>query len=185
MAYGRAAARYAKSIIQLSIEQDILDLVKADMDLIRSTCAGSKELVLLLESPIVKADKKLAVLNAVFGSKLSALTNKFITILTSKGRESLIDDIAFAFEDQYLAHKNVLRTVIKSVDGLNDDFKFKVTELVRTAYEKDVQIIEEKDPSLIGGFVLTIGDKQVDASISRKLAELEKEFSKNTYMKDY
>jgi len=153
--------------------------------LIRSTCAGSKELVLLLESPIVKADKKLAVLNAVFGSKLSALTNKFITILTSKGRESLIDDIAFAFEDQYLAHKNVLRTVIKSVDGLNDDFKFKVTELVRTAYEKDVQIIEEKDPSLIGGFVLTIGDKQVDASISRKLAELEKEFSKNTYMKDY
>ncbi|MFL2582151.1 MAG: ATP synthase F1 subunit delta [Flavobacteriales bacterium] len=185
MAYGRAAVRYAKSIIQLSIEQDILDLVKADMDLIRSTCAGSKELVLLLESPIVKADKKLAVLNAVFGSKLSALTNKFITILTSKGRESLIDDIAFAFEDQYLAHKNVLRTVIKSVDGLNDDFKFKVTELVRTAYEKDVQIIEEKDPSLIGGFVLTIGDKQVDASISRKLAELEKEFSKNTYMKDY
>ena len=97
-----------------------------------------------MESPIVKADKKLAVLNAVFGSKLSALTNKFITILTSKGRESLIDDIAFAFEDQYLAHKNVLRTVIKSVDGLNDDFKFKVTELVRTAYEKDVQIIEEK-----------------------------------------
>lgn len=185
MAYGRAAARYAKSIIQLSIEQDILDIVKADMDLIRSTCAGSKELVLLLESPIVKADKKLAVLNAVFGSKLSALTNKFITILTSKGRESLIDDIAFAFEDQYLAHKNVLRTVIKSVDGLSDDFKFKVTELVRTAYEKDVQIIEEKDPSLIGGFVLTIGDKQVDASISRKLAELEKEFSKNTYMKDY
>ena len=83
-------------------------------------------------------------------------------------------------QDQYLAHKNVLRTVIKSVDGLSDDFKFKVTELVRTAYEKDVQIIEEKDPSLIGGFVLTIGDKQVDASISRKLAELEKEFSKNT-----
>ena len=107
MAYGRAAARYAKSIIQLSIEQDILDLVKADMDLIRSTCAGSKELVLLLESPIVKADKKLAVLNAVFGSKLSALTNKFITILTSKGRESLIDDIAIAFEDLYLELNNV------------------------------------------------------------------------------
>ena len=185
MAYGRAAVRYAKSVIQLSIEQDSLELVKADMDLISSTCAVSKDLVLLLESPVVKADKKLAVLNALFGSKLSPLTNSFIKILTEKGRESLIDDIAVAFEDQYLAHKNVLRTVIKSVDGLNDDFKFKVTELVRTAYDKDVEIIEEKDPSLIGGFVLTIGDKQVDASISRKLAELEKEFSRNTYMKDY
>ena len=185
MAYGRAAVRYAKSIIQLSIEQDSLELVKSDMDLIRATCAESKELVLLLQSPVVKADKKLAVLNAVFGSKLSDLTKNFINILTNKGRESLINDISFAFEDQYLSHKNVLRTVIKSVDGLNDDFKFKVTELVRTAYEKDVEIIEEIDPSLIGGFVLTIGDKQVDASISRKLAELEKEFSKNTYMKDY
>ena len=68
---------------------------------------------------------------------------------------------------------------------MSDDFKYKVSELVKQAYGKDVEIIEEKDPSLIGGFVLTIGDKQVDASISRKLAELEKEFSKNTYMKDY
>ncbi len=185
MAYGRAAVRYAKSIIQLSIEQDVLESVKADMDLIRSTCAESKDLVLLLESPIVKVDKKLAILNAVFGSKLSRLTNNFIKILTDRGRESLIDDISTAFEDQYLAHKNVVRTVIKSVDGLNDDFKYRVTELVKTAYDKDVEIIEEKDPSLIGGFVLTIGDKQVDASISRKLAELEREFSKNTYMKDY
>ena len=90
MAYARAAVRYAKSIIQLSIEQGELDSVKADMDLIRSTCAGSKELVLLLESPVVRPDKKLSVLNAVFGSQLSNITSKFIQILTDKGRESLI-----------------------------------------------------------------------------------------------
>jgi F-type H+-transporting ATPase subunit delta len=185
MAYARAAVRYAKSLIQLSIEQESIDSVKADMDLIRSTCAGSKELILLLESPVVRADKKLVVLNAIFGDKLSLLTAKFIKVLTDKGRESLIDDISYAFEDQYLAYNNILRTVIKSVDGLSDDFKYKVSELVKQAYGKDVEIIEEKDPSLIGGFVLTIGDKQVDASISRKLAELEKEFSKNTYMKGY
>jgi F-type H+-transporting ATPase subunit delta len=125
------------------------------------------------------------VLNAIFGDQLSSLTAKFIKVLTDKGRESLIDDISYAFEDQYLAYNNILRTVIKSVDDLSDDFKYKVSELVKQAYGKDVEIIEEKDPSLIGGFVLTIGDKQVDASISRKLAELEKEFSKNTYMKGY
>ena len=185
MAYARAAVRYAKSLIQLSIEQEAIDSVKADMDLIRSTCAESKDLILLLESPVVRADKKLLVLNAIFGDQLSSLTAKFIKVLTDKGRESLIDDISYAFEDQYLAYNNILRTVIKSVDDLSDDFKYKVSELVKQAYGKDVEIIEEKDPSLIGGFVLTIGDKQVDASISRKLAELEKEFSKNTYMKGY
>ena len=134
MAYARAAVRYAKSIIQLSIEQGELDSVKADMDLIRSTCAGSKDLILLLESPVVRADKKLLVLNAIFGDQLSSLTAKFIKVLTDKGRESLIDDISYAFEDQYLAYNNILRTVIKSVDDLSDDFKYKVSELVKQAY---------------------------------------------------
>lgn len=185
MAYGRAAVRYAKSIIELSIEQQCLEDVKSDMDLIHATCEGSKDLVLLLESPVVKTDKKLAVLKAVFESKLSTLTNSFISILTEKGRESLLDDIAAAFEDLYLAHKNILRATIKSVDGVNDAFKNKVSNLIKEAYQKDVQIIEETDRSLIGGFVLTVGDKQIDASISRKLAELEKEFNTNTYIKEY
>ena len=57
--------------------------------------------------------------------------------------------------------------------------------MIKEAYQKDVQIIEETDRSLIGGFVLTVGDKQIDASISRKLAELEKEFNTNTYIKEY
>ena len=93
MAYARAAARYAKSIIQLSIEQGELDLVKADMDLIRLTCAGSKELVLLLESPVVRPDKKMAVLNAVFGSQLSNITSKFYPEAISDNFDSTVKDI--------------------------------------------------------------------------------------------
>ena len=185
MAYGRAAIRYAKSLIELSVEQNVLEAVKADMDLIHGACSESKDLVLLLESPVIKKDKKLSVLNAVFGGQISDLTNAFIKILTEKGRESLLDDISAAFEDQYLAHKNILRTIIKSVDGVNDAFKAKVSEMVKAAYQKEALIVEEVDKDLIGGFVLTVGDKQVDASISSKLAELEKQFSTNTYVKEY
>lgn len=185
MAYGRAAGRYAKSLIDLSIEQNSLEVVKLDMDLIHSACQDSRDLVLLLESPVVKSDKKMAVLTAIFGAQVSELTNAFIKILVDKGRESLLDDISAAFEDKYFDYKNILRTTIKSVDGVDESIKFRVAELVKTAYGQDAKIIEEHDVSLIGGFVLTIGDKQVDASISRKLAELEKEFSKNLYVKEY
>jgi F-type H+-transporting ATPase subunit delta len=185
MVYGRAAIRYAKSLIDLSIELNKLELVKSDMDLIRVTCSDSKELVLLLESPVVKTDKKLSVLNAVFGSHITELTTAFIKLLTEKGRESLLDDISHAFDDLYLTHVNILRATIKSVDGVSVAFKEKVSSLIKDAYKKDIEIIEEKDKSLIGGFVLTVGDKQIDASISRKLAELEKEFNINTYVKDY
>ena len=149
------------------------------------TCVDSRELVNLLDSPVVNTDKKLSVLNAIFGTHVSDLTKKFIALLTDKGRESLLDQVTAAFEDQYLEHKNILRVVIKSVDGVNDSFKDKVASLIEVAYQKDSLILEEKDKDLIGGFILTIGDKQVDASISRQLADLEKEFSDNKYSKEY
>ncbi|MFT4898355.1 MAG: F-type H+-transporting ATPase subunit delta [Flavobacteriales bacterium] len=185
MSYGRAAVRYAKSLIEISLEQGKLEAIKADMELIHVTCVDSRELVNLLDSPVVNTDKKLSVLNAIFGTHVSDLTKKFIALLTDKGRESLLDQVTAAFEDQYLEHKNILRVVIKSVDGVNDSFKDKVASLIEVAYQKDSLILEEKDKDLIGGFILTIGDKQVDASISRQLADLEKEFSDNKYSKEY
>lgn len=185
MAYGRAAVRYAKSVLELAIEQGSLDTIKADMDLIQSVCTDSKELLLMLKSPIVNSDKKLSVLTAVFGSKVSDLTNMFIKLLIDKGREAHLSDIATAFDDLYLEHNNTVRAVIKSVSGVNDTVKATITQLVKSAFGKDILIVEEIDTTLIGGFVLTVGDQQVDASISRKLADLEKEFSKNTYVKEY
>ena len=118
MSYGRAAVRYAKSLIEISLEQGNLEAIKADMELIHVTCVDSRELVNLLDSPVVNTDKKLSVLNAIFGTHVSELTNKFIALLTDKGRESLLDQVTAAFEDQYLEHKNILRVVIKSVDGV-------------------------------------------------------------------
>tara|TARA_B100000795_G_scaffold263500_1_gene242787 strand:+ start:6295 stop:6852 length:558 start_codon:yes stop_codon:yes gene_type:complete len=183
MAYGRAAARYAKSFLQLADEKGLLEEAVKDMQFINDTCMSCKDLILLLESPIVKTDKKLSILEAIFKSNISELTYSFIKLITKKKREGVIDDIAAAFEDQYLDHKNVLRAIIKSVNGVDDAIKVKVTEMVKAAYNKDVQIEEVKDESLIGGFVLTVGDNQIDASVSRRLAELRKEFSANDYVK--
>lgn len=184
MAYGRGAARYAKSFLQLANEKGLLDEAVKDMQFINDTCIASKDLVLLLESPIVKTDKKLAILEAIFKTNVSELTYSFIKLITEKKREGVIDDIAAAFQDQYLDHKNVLKAVIKSVNGVDDTIKAKVQEMVKAAYQKEVLIEEVKDADLIGGFVLTIGDNQIDASISRKLAELRKEFSENDYVKE-
>lgn len=185
MAYGRAAGRYAKAYILLATEKGSLEEARRDMQFINETCKASKDLVLLLESPIVKTDKKLNILEAVFKSNVSELTYSFIEVITKKKREGVIDDIAAAFEDQYLAHKNVLKAVIKSVNGVDDTIKSKVQDMIKAAYQKEVVIEEQKDETLIGGFVLTVGDNQVDASISRKLAELRKEFSENAYIKEY
>lgn len=173
----KAARTYAKSLLDLAVERGVLEDVKNDMELILKVCEESKELQSVLRSPVVPADKKLTVLDELFGKKVSELTSAFIKLIVSKGRGSLLANISFSFADLYLANKNILRAVIKSVDGVGDVLKKKVTELVKATYDKEVLIEEEKDETLIGGFVITIGDKQINASISQQLANMQNALS--------
>lgn len=178
----KVAKTYAKSLLNLAVEKGVLEQVKADMELVYSTCSDSRELYLMLESPIVSSDKKSAVLSEVFKKHLSELSFQFVELLAKKGRESNLMEVSNAFSGQYLEYKNILKAVIVSVDGVSDGLKDKVKELVKQTYQKEVIIEEVKNPSLLGGFIITVGDKQIDASVSRKLAELKNAFSENLYI---
>ncbi|MFM7023662.1 MAG: ATP synthase F1 subunit delta [Flavobacteriales bacterium] len=181
----RAAIRYAKALSELSLEKGELEKVYADMRLIHQICKDSRDLQLLLESPVVKADKKQEIFKAIFGDKVTKLTMSFLLILASKRRENILKDIAIAFEERYYEHKNILKTVIRSVNGVGDSVKNKVRELVKATYNSEVEIVEEHDPKLIGGFILKVGDKQIDNSIKSKLEKLRKNFSDNPYLADF
>ncbi|MHB8259482.1 MAG: ATP synthase F1 subunit delta [Bacteroidia bacterium] len=173
------AIRYAKSLLQLAIEKGQLEKVYADMQLIESVCEGNREFTNFLNSPIIKTDKKVSVINEVFLGKVSEITSGFLTILTNKRRELYMGEIAKAFVIQYKQHKNILMAVITSATGIDSSVKTKVLELIKQTTKGEVELVEKVDKNLIGGFVLTIGDKQVDASVSRKLNNLRKTFTGN------
>jgi len=97
----RLAARYAKSILDLAIEKGELEAIHGDMLLLKQACRDSKELESLLRSPIIKADKKGKILQAIFAGKISPLTSAFITLLLNKEREGYLSGIASAFVEQY------------------------------------------------------------------------------------
>ncbi|MCR6721745.1 MAG: F0F1 ATP synthase subunit delta [Chitinophagaceae bacterium] len=80
----RLAGRYAKSLIDLAIEKGQLEQVYQDMLWLQAACKGSRDLVNLLRSPIIKADTKLKILQAVTAGKLSELTNAFNRLLVTK-----------------------------------------------------------------------------------------------------
>ena len=181
----RAASRYAKSLIELSLEKGELDKVFADMQLIQSVCKDSRDFVTLLQSPVVKADAKEKILKAIFADKVSSITINFLIVIAHKRREAILKDIATSCVDQYYAHKNILRTIIRSVNGVGESVKKKVSEIVKNTYNSEVEIIEEHDAKLIGGFVLKVGDKQLDASIKTKLEKLRKDFSDNPYVANF
>src|SRR6187455_3025266 len=97
----RLASRYAKSLIDLAVEQKALEVTLKDIQLIDATIRGSRELALMLKSPVIKADKKDAVVNAVFSGRLTPLTQAFIRLLTFKGREDVLGEVASSFIAQY------------------------------------------------------------------------------------
>ncbi|HWY38538.1 MAG TPA: ATP synthase F1 subunit delta [Bacteroidia bacterium] len=173
------ATRYAKSLLQLAVEKGQLENVYADMKHVQSLCEKNKDLANFLHSPIINAGKKVSVIKEIFKGRVSDMSLGFFTILAGKRREMYMADIAKSFVAQYKEYKNILTAVITSAAGIDATVKAKVLELVKQTTKGEVELVEKVDKDLIGGFVLRIGDKQVDASVSRKLNDLRKTFTEN------
>ena len=180
-----AGNRYAKSLITLSIEKNELDVIYQDMILISETIENSKDLSVLLNSPVVKTDKKQEILKTVFGENTTELTKQFLLLISSRNREALIGDIANAFVRQYKVIKQIIVTEITSAVKLDAAQKKKILQLLNTDETSSVEVIEKINPEIIGGFIVRVDDKQIDASISRKLDNLKQDFSKNQYIADF
>lgn len=185
MAELKVARRYAKSLLGLAQERNLGEKVFTDMQLVSNTCEASRELVLLLRNPIVQGDKKEAVIKALFGSKMEPLSNEFINIIIRKGRENQLDGISKEYVKLYKELKGVVTAHVTSAVKMDDNFRQTVLSLVKAAKGEQVELMEQVDASLIGGFVLRVGDQQFDTSVSRKLKQLKNEFDDNLYIKEY
>ena len=181
----RAAVRYAKALKDLALEQGALEKVRDDMKLITSVCENSHDLVVLLNSPIIKTDKKQAILTEVFKGKLSKLTELFISVLAAKRRESYLEAIAIEFVKQFKEHKKILSAVVTTASGLDEDLRKKVLQVVQGSGHSEIELVEKINEKLIGGFTLQVGDKRVDASIAKQIRKLSQSFNENPYIKEY
>lgn len=181
----KSAPRYAKSLMSLAIEQKSLEQAYLDMKLIDDTCDQNKDLQIVLRSPVIKADKKHAVMNAVFANKLSPIVAGFVKLIINHRRENILHPIADSFVRQYKAYKNIGVAEIITSSPMKPEVRVKVLAELKKQEGREMEIIEKVDPTLIGGLIIRIGDKQFDGSISRKLAELKKEFSKNPYIAEF
>lgn len=181
----RVASRYAKSFIDLTIEQGVLEKAIADMNHIASICKSNHDFVIFLKSPVIKTDKKLAVLKDVFEGKLDKVTYTYIKLITNKKREKYLAEIAAEFLNQYNTKKNILKAVVTSASGIDDGTRKKIMELVKEVNTSEVVIEEKINKDLIGGFIIRVGDKQVDASIARKLNNLRRSFKENPFIKEF
>ena len=179
----RLAGRYAKSLIDLAKEKGKLEEVYNDMQYLQAICKSNKDFVSLLRSPVIKGDKKDAILTAVTRGKIGALTAAFNKLLVSKGRENSIPEIVNDFIDQYNKLKGIHKVKLTTATEVSEDLKSSIVSKVQSAGAfNSVELESRVDPSLIGGFVLEYNNNLVDASISRDLRDIKKQFQENVYV---
>lgn len=176
MSNSRAAIRYAKAILELATDNKSVDAVESDMRSIVSTVSESKELRDLLESPVVQSNVKKSALLAIF-SKSNSITEGVITNLITNKRISILNEVALKFIilNEQLKGKDV--AYVTTAVPLTADLEKKVLEKVTKLTGKEVTLENKIDESIVGGFVLRVGDLQYDASIANKLSSLQREFT--------
>lgn len=177
MSQSIVAYRYAKSLIDLATETGVVNEVNKDMDLFISVCQENDQLVAVLKNPIVRHSKKLAILKALFFGKVHDVTFSIFTILTKKNRESFILSIAQEFRKLYNLKNNIQVATVSTVEALSEEQRKEFISKIAQSLNKEVILNEKIDKSLIGGYVLTVNDTQVDTSVKKRLADMRLSFA--------
>ncbi|WP_345948557.1 ATP synthase F1 subunit delta [Mucilaginibacter sp. PAMB04274] len=171
------AYRYAKSLIDLAEERNALEAIKDDMAFFVQTVKANSQLQAVLRNPIVSHDKKTKILQAIFTGKVNPNTDAFFKIMVDKSRGEILYPTAQEFLNQYNLKKEVVKATVVSAAPLSEANKQQIISEVKSLGGKEVQLLAKVDASLIGGFILTVGDRQIDTSVSTSLQKMRKEFA--------
>ncbi len=178
MAGTRAAIRYAKAVLSLASDQNMAEAVNNDMKLIANAVAENIELSDMLNSSVIKSELKKSTLLAVFPN-LNELSAGLFDLLISNKRLNLLNDVALKYSVLFDEFNGKEVAQVTTAIPMTDDLEMKVLAKVKELTNKAVVLENIVDESILGGFILRVGDKQYNASVSNKLNKLKREFTLN------
>ncbi|MEQ9231529.1 MAG: ATP synthase F1 subunit delta [Cyclobacteriaceae bacterium] len=179
MSNARIANRYAKPLLELAQEGKVLEEVKEDMADFAKLCEENREFLLMLRSPIIPHLKKAEILKKIFTGKSNKLTLSAFDIIARKNRENLLPEIAAEFVSEYNKVMGLQNAVVTTTFAIDAGMRKSFEQIVKDVTGSTAILTEKVDPEIIGGYVLRMGDKQLDQSISSDLKEIKLKFNKN------
>ena len=164
----KVAKRYAQGLLDFTTETGNTETVFNEMKDVAETISGSKELRSFFATPIIDYRRKQSVASEIF-SKFSVVTKNMITLVIKQGREKYLEDIAKEYVVTLTTAEELsqqsLDQIVKSSSLIDVNKKYKIKSIIK--------------PELIGGYILRVGDQQIDNSVRTHLANLRKEFQLN------
>ena len=179
----RLAQRYAKSLVDISMEMNRFDEVRKDVLLLQHIMKSSREFVVMLNSPVIASDKKFKIINAVTKGEMSNIMQTFLKLLTNKKREDSLPGIVSSFLEQYNKINGLHNATLTTAAPISEKLVQSFVEKIKASSSIDhLTLKTEVDEKLIGGFILQMEGKLIDASILRDLTDVKKQFENNDYI---
>ena len=175
----RASERYAKSLLSISIDENLVDEVKSDIDLIIKSFDESRDILNLYSSPIIPINNKIKITEKIFDGKLNKHTLNLLYNLIYRKRDNLIITILEKFKELYNIHMNIEESVISTTFELDNESLDVVKGFANRVTGKKIILQNTIDKNVLGGFNLKIGDKMIDCTVSSKINELRKKLINN------
>lgn len=174
----KISSRYSSSFLEIAIEKNFLEKASSDMELILNAFEKSRELKLVVESPVIKSEKKESILMEIFSGKVDPETLNFIKFIVLKGREALLPSIAVRFLELKDEHLGIIRASVTSAFELTNEQKNQLKDKFESALGKKVLLSYQIDKNILGGFIAKVGDTIYDASVMHQLDQLKNHFIK-------
>jgi F-type H+-transporting ATPase subunit delta len=182
----RLATRYAKSLFDLSLEKNQLEEVNTNVRNLQSIIKSSREFRLLLKSPIVNPDKKMAIMHRLFESGFNTIMGTFLDLLVRKRREEYLPPVLEEFVTLYNGERKIARVKLVTSVKVDDELVKRIRSLfLDLVHVETVELENIIDESIVGGFVLNYEDRKYDASIARQLEAMDEQFLTNLFVRRY
>lgn len=173
----KAASRYAKALLEIAIDQNKIDSILGDMNFISQVSTESNDFTQMLSSPIVKSDKKLAIFDQLF-NHFEKESKDFIHLILENKREDMLPAIAQSFDALVKEHRGIVPVTIVSAIKLDESTKDSILAKVKATVEGSLEVTEEIDETLIGGFLVKMGDLHMDATVSNQFYNLKQRLTR-------
>jgi F-type H+-transporting ATPase subunit delta len=170
----KISVRYSRALFQSALEKKIIDKVNEDMIFISEICKlpETKE---FLQSPIIPPSKKSAIFHKMLEGNVEKITLSLVDLVVKNGRENYLPAIARVFISETLKYRGITESVLTTAIKIDSKVRKQITDLISEVFSTKVELEEKIDKDIIGGFILRIDDKYIDASIRNRLRIIRKE----------
>lgn len=173
LALTEIAEPYAQALMSVAKSNNVVDPIGEDTQSLLALSRESEDLRLLINSPLIDAGKKKAVLRQVVGDQVNPFTLNFLLLLVDRGRIFLLPEVCKQYQDLLRQMRQAVLAEVTSAVELNDEQKESIRQkVIGVTQAQQVELETRVDPDLLGGVVIKVGSQVIDASLRGQLRRI-------------